>query len=59
MKEFNPYSWQIKDEIQKRANLEALVEWSKTPPIPTPKVVESKPISWSARLWNLLKSFII
>jgi len=56
---FNPKDFSIQQEIQKRANLESLVEWSKSPPIPTPKVIESKPISWSARLRRLLKSFII
>jgi len=57
MKEFNPHSWSIKDEIQKRANLESLVEWSKSPPIPTPKYIPEK--SKRSKLIDFLKSFLV
>ena len=44
---------------KKKEDILANIEWSKSPPIPTPKVIESKPISWSARLRKIIKSFLM
>ena len=57
MKEFNPKDFSIQQEIQKRANLEALVEWSKSPPIPTPQYIPEK--SKRTGFMNFLRNFLV
>lgn len=59
MNNFNYKNWSIQQEIKKRVNMEALVEWAQNyKPMKIPKVKKVEKVEFTAGVYTFLRELL-